>query len=97
MTENREFVIANFSELQNEKFYSGISMKQFGLQIYQGMVNNNPQSDKRAAMILANVMGMVYVNNTKIGVTYSTPYAESNHAKQVNYFGTQKTSQLNSI
>jgi hypothetical protein len=32
-----------------------------------------------------------------VKTTYSKPYAESNHAKQVAYFGADKTRQLNAI
>ena len=97
MTENRELVIASYNALKEEKFFSGITMKEFGLSVFRAMSNNNPKSANRAATLLPNVMGMVYSNNTSCGVTYSKPYSESNHAKQVSYFGTEKTNQLNAI
>ncbi len=97
MTENRELVIASYNDLKEEKFFSGISMKEFGLSVFRAMSNNNPKSANRAASLLPNVLGMAYSNNTTCGVSYSTPYAESNHAKQVAYFGAEKTNQLNAI
>ena len=97
MSQNRETVIAQYNALKEEKFFSGISMKDFGLSVMKGMANNNPKSANRAAALLPNVMGFVYSNNTTCGVSYSMPYAESNHAKQVAYFGAGKTNQLNSI
>lgn len=97
LSENREMVIAEYNKLQNEKFFNGISMKQFGLDIFKAMSNNNPRSEARAESLLPNVIGMVYASNSKCGVIYSTPYAESNHAKMANYHGTEKATQLSRI
>ena len=33
----------------------------------------------------------------KIGVIYSRPYSESNHAKMVNYYGKEKANQLSNL
>lgn len=35
--------------------------------------------------------------DVEIGVTYSKPYSESNHAKMVNYYGKEKANQLNNL
>jgi hypothetical protein len=72
-------------------------MNQFGLAVFTAMSNNNPRSEARAASLLPNVIGMVYGNNTICGVSYSTPYSESNHAKMVAYHGDEKAAQLSRI
>ena len=35
--------------------------------------------------------------SVEIGVTYTKPYSESNHAKKVNYYGKEKANQLNNL
>ena len=97
LTENREVVIAKHAKLETEQFFSGITVKNFMIAVMTGMQNNAPRNEKQAHKTLEMVMGMVYVSNVKIGVVYSRPYSESNHAKQVNYFGAQKTNALNSL
>jgi len=94
MTENRELVMVKFSELKEEKFYNGISTKQFGIEIWNGMVNNNPRSDKRAFQMLTQVMSNVYFNNSTLD---SVQYQSANDKKRVNYFGADKAAQLNNI
>lgn len=68
MTENREVVIEKYNKLTAEKFYNGISLKDFMIQVYNLMVINNPKSEKRAASLLPDIIGNVYVNNSKIEV-----------------------------
>jgi hypothetical protein len=97
MSENRELVITKHTTLSNEQFFSGISLRDFMVATMRGMQMNGVRSAKQAASTLPNVMGMLYMDNVKIGVVYSKPYAESNHAKQVNYFGAQKAEMLNNI
>ena len=97
MTANREVVIAKHAALEAEQFFSGIGLRDFMAATMRGMQMNAPRSEKQAASLLPNVMGMVYIDNIKIGVVYSRPYSESNHAKQVNYHGAQKAAMLNNI
>jgi hypothetical protein len=96
MSENREVVIAKFEALKSEKFYNGITLKNFMLEVLSAMQMNNVRSEKRAKEMLPFLMSNVYVNNSKIGVTYSTPYVESNHAKAVNYHGGEKVKMMSS-
>ena len=97
LTENREVVIAKHTALQSEQFFSGITIKAFMVEVMNGMQRNAPRNEKQAKATLANVMGLIYMDNIKIGVVYSRPYSESNHAKQVNYHGAQKAAMLNNI
>jgi len=91
---NREVVIAKFQDLQKEKFYNGISLKNFMIEVFQQMANNNPKSDKKATSLLPFVVSAVSNRNCKIGETHTKPYSESNHAKAVNYFGADKVKSM---
>lgn len=97
MSDNREQVIEQFEKLSKEKFYNGVTIKQFMIEVLKGMERNNPKSEKRASFFLPMVMGNVHMNNTQVGTTYSAPYSESNHAKQVAYHGADKAAQINNI
>jgi len=67
MTENREIIISNYSELTKERFFNGISLKEFMTTTFTSMVNNNIKSAKRAAKMLPFLMGNVYFNNSIVG------------------------------
>lgn len=95
MTENRNQVLDFYNELSQEKFFSGVSKKDFGMQVYKAMQVNNPRSDKKAKDVLVNVLYDLEGEHTQIGVSYSKPYAESNHAKAVNYHGKNKVELMN--
>ena len=94
MTENREIVLNKFSALKKEQHYNGISLKQFGLQVYQSMANNNIKSIDRAYRMLPMLMSNVYLNNSNLD---SVDYTSANDKKRVNYFGNEKATQLNRI
>ena len=64
--ENRETVIAKYNDLINEKFFSGISLKSFMIEVLNMMIANNIKSEKRAASILPFVLGNVCMNNSKV-------------------------------
>ena len=49
MTENREVVIADYNKMTVHQFFSGISLKEFMLKVYELMEMNNVKSKKRAA------------------------------------------------
>ena len=66
MTENREVVISKFEELQKEKFYSGISLKSFMVEVFNSMVINNVKSEKTASSKLPFLMGAIYFENSKV-------------------------------
>lgn len=71
MTQNREMVIASYKQLTNEKFFNGISLKDFMVQVYNRMVENNPKSDKRASSLIGGILESVSHNNSKIGTPNS--------------------------
>lgn len=66
LSENRETVIAKFNKMTEEKFYNGITLKSFMVEVMKGMEMNNPKSANRAASLLPFVMGQVYVDNSKV-------------------------------
>ena len=66
MTENRDVVISKYEELKSEKFFNGISLKDFMMAVYNMMNINNPRSAKRAGDLLPFLMGNVYFENSKV-------------------------------
>jgi len=66
LANNREYVIAKYNEISVNEFFNGISLKEFMMQVLTIMNNNNPKSEKRAASLLADVVSLVMVKNTKI-------------------------------
>tara|TARA_R110000851_G_scaffold300803_1_gene457043 strand:- start:58 stop:384 length:327 start_codon:yes stop_codon:yes gene_type:complete len=97
LTENRDTVIASYTRLTKEELFNNISLKTFMTETFNSMVRNNIKSSNRASKMLSILITDVYNDNLKVAVTYSKPYSESNHAKQVNYFGAEKTNQLNNL
>ena len=68
LTENKAMVLTSYENLTKEKFFNGISLKDFMLQVMNVMQINNPKSEKRAATLLPSLVSMVIVNNSKIEV-----------------------------
>jgi len=66
MTENREMIISKYNKLTAEKFFNGISLKDFMTLVLNAMVRNNIKSEKRAETMLPYIMGSIYVNNSKV-------------------------------
>jgi hypothetical protein len=66
LSENRNTIIAKHEELKAEKFYNGISLKDFMVQILNAMTRNNVKSAKRAESMLSFLMGDIYFNNSKV-------------------------------
>ena len=66
MTENRGIVLAKFESLQNEKFYNGISLKNFMTEVFYAMVRNNVKSEKIATSKLPFLMSTIYVDNSRV-------------------------------
>lgn len=62
--ENREVVIEKYNKLTEEKFFTGISLKDFMLEVLKRM--EAVKSEKRAVKMLPFVMGDIYFNNSKI-------------------------------
>ena len=66
LSENRETVIGKYNKLTQEKFFNGITLKDFMLQVMAVLVRNNVKSEKTASKILTIALGEVYVNNSKV-------------------------------
>lgn len=71
MTQNREMVIASYEQLTKEKFFNGISLKDFMVQVYNRMLENNPKSEKRASSLIGGILESVSHKNSKIGTPSS--------------------------
>ena len=68
MSENRNTVIEIFGKLQDEKFYNGISLKEFMMQVLNLMNINNPKSVKKADSLLTSMCFRVLNSNSEIEV-----------------------------
>tara|TARA_R110000868_G_scaffold119513_4_gene317254 strand:+ start:929 stop:1231 length:303 start_codon:yes stop_codon:yes gene_type:complete len=66
LTENKETVIASYTKLTAEKFFNGITLKDFMVAVMQGMANNSPKSANKASSVLLFVMGDIYFNNSNV-------------------------------
>jgi len=70
LTENRETVIEMYNRLTEERFFSGISLKDFMNKVYGYMLENNVNSEKRANSLFVGLIYRVYNNNVKIEVVF---------------------------
>jgi hypothetical protein len=68
LSENREVVIEEYNKLAAERFFNGISLKDFMVEVLNAMIRNNVKDEKKAKRILPILMGNIYVNNSKIEV-----------------------------
>lgn len=66
LSENRETVIGKYEKLTKEKFFNGITLKDFMLQAMSVLVRNNVKSEKTASKILLIALGEIYMNNSKV-------------------------------
>ena len=66
LSENRETVIGKYNKLTQEKFFNGITLKDFMLQVMSVLVRNNVKSEKTASKILLIALGEIYMNNSKV-------------------------------
>ena len=66
LTSNREVIIAKHEALKLSFNYSGISLKNFMLDIMNAMIRNNVNSEKTAASKLPFLMGDIFCENSKI-------------------------------
>lgn len=66
LAENREMVISEYNRLSAEKFFSGITLKDFMVQVFNSMVRNNVKSEKRASSMFPFLMGQIYFDNSKV-------------------------------
>ena len=65
LSENREVVISKYNEISNNKFFTGITLKNFMMQVYNRMDQQNAKSEKRAFNIFNTVLGEVAYNNSR--------------------------------
>ena len=65
LSENREVVISKYNEISNNKFFTGITLKDFMMQVYSRMDQQNAKSEKKASSILPTILGEVAFNNSR--------------------------------
>jgi len=100
LTDNREQVINFYNE--NVKGLYNTTLNAFMIDL----MNNFRKITKKEIVgytktdlfgNLIDAKSRLGLMSVEIGVTYSKPYSQSNHAKRVNYYGKEKASQLNNL
>ena len=91
LKENRNEIVEKLNGIVTKKGYSSLKEAMIVFKAKMEASNNNAMIAYCAVHAITPSFG------TKIEVVYSKPYSESNHAKQVKYFGSEKTTQLNDI
>lgn len=66
LSENREQVINSFNSLTAERFYNGISQRDFMVKVMNRMNQNNPKSAKKASSLLPYILGEIVFDNSKL-------------------------------
>jgi hypothetical protein len=98
LSENRNSIITFYNS--NIKGESDITLKEFMMKLMSSFNHVvkvvDIYSKKNLFGNLFELQGII-LSNVEIGVTYSKPYSQSNHAKQVNYYGIEKTNQFKNI
>ena len=84
LSENREVVISKYNDLSNAKFFSGITLKNFMIEILNAMIRNNVKSEKRALELLPLLMQTIYNQNNSINTPNSV-----DDVMRAKYQGTQ--------
>lgn len=64
LAENRDTVISNYESLKNEKFFNGITLRDFMIQVMCSM--SDVKSEARAKRFLPHIIGQVYCDNSRI-------------------------------
>jgi len=98
LSENRKEVISFYNS--NIKNDSNLSLKEFMIDL----MNNFKHVVKHLELYAMHnlMMNMFQAQerigiNNEIGVSYSKPYSQSNHAKMVNYHGKDKANKLTNL
>lgn len=65
LTENRETVINVYNETSKNQFFTELSLKDFMMQVYSRMAQQNAKSEKRAASLFPTILGEVAYNNSR--------------------------------
>jgi hypothetical protein len=98
LTDNREEVIAYYNT--NVKGYYNTNLNNFMLDLINNFRKISIKEELSRTDLCGNLqecksrLGMMSV---EIKVNYTTPYAESNHAKRVNYYGSKIANTLNNL
>jgi hypothetical protein len=66
LSDNRDAVIAKHEALTQEKFYNGVTLKAFMMDVMDAMQRNGVRSEARAAKMLPMLMGSIYFNNSTL-------------------------------
>ena len=95
LTENREQVINYFNE--NVKGHYNVTLNSFMVDLMKNfkkitIVDSLTKTDLYGN--LTEAKSRLGLMDNEIEVVYSKPYSESNHAKQVHYFGKEKVNKL---
>lgn len=85
LSENREVVIAKYNKLTAERFFNGISLKDFMVAIMIEMSNSNPKDEKKATISLTSIMASVYVRNSSLQVVNDLDKKAANKYKGTAY------------
>jgi hypothetical protein len=83
LTANRDEVIAKYNKLTEERFFNGISLRDFMLQVLHIMTINGFKSEKAARNGMSSLLSRVYCDNCSI----STPNSKDD-ALRAQYKGT---------
>ena len=95
LTENRETVI-NYYNSKIKGLYN-ITLKNFMLDVVNNFEKITTGEDYKKFDVYGNCQNAesrLGLMDVEIGVSYSKPYSESNHAKAVNYFGKEKVNMM---
>lgn len=98
LTENKSEVIA-FYNSKVSGIYE-VSLKDFMGDLLSNFRKITTGEDLKKFDLIGNLeaaKSRLGLFSQSVQTTYTKPYAESNHAKQVAYFGAEKTKQLNNI
>lgn len=66
LKERREIVIAKYNSLTEEKFFDGITLRNFMVEVMNMCIINRIASEKTLDCQLPNFMGEIYFNHSKV-------------------------------
>jgi hypothetical protein len=98
LTDNREQVINYYNE--NVKGLYNTTLNAFMIDLMNNFRKVTISEGLKKMDLSCNLQeakSRLGCMNVEIGVTYSSPYSESNHSKRVNYYGKEKANQLNNL
>ena len=85
LTANREEVIAKYNKLTQERFFNGISLRDFMLKVLHIMTINRFRSEKSARNGMNSLLDRVYYDNCSISTPNSKDDALKNKYKGTAY------------